>query len=167
MLGETAAPLRVLDRGGRDDHPHGPARAAREERLHGRRGGRQRRSGGRARANEEPDVAILDLRMPRARRHRGGAPHLRGATDPIVMLTAFSDRANIEKAIGAGVFSYLVKPFRETDIVPAVRAAVRATRSCWRAPHAAETPLRRSSSAFLRRAGAAGRCGSRGGTTER
>jgi CheY-like chemotaxis protein len=65
-----------------------------------------------------PDVAILDLRMPEldgieaARRIYAERPI------PIVMLTAFSDRANIEDAIGAGVFSYLVKPFRETDIVP-------------------------------------------------
>ena len=42
---------------------------------------------------------------------------------PIVMLTAFSDRANVEQAIAAGVFTYLVKPFKETDVVPAIRAA--------------------------------------------
>ena len=43
---------------------------------------------------------------------------------PIVMLTAFTDRANVEKAIAAGVFTYLTKPFRETDLVPAIRLAV-------------------------------------------
>src|ERR1700687_4436279 len=73
---------------------------------------------------ETPDVAILDLRMPvldgveAARRIYAERPM------PIVMLTAFSDRANVENAIEAGVFSYLVKPFRETDVIPAVRAAV-------------------------------------------
>jgi len=47
-----------------------------------------------------PDVAILDLRMPEldgieaARRIYAERPI------PIVMLTAFSDRANIEEAIG-------------------------------------------------------------------
>ncbi len=71
----------------------------------------------------QPDVAILDLRMPRldgieaARRIYAERPI------PIVMLTAFSDRAYVEKAIAAGVFTYLVKPFRETDVVPAIRAA--------------------------------------------
>jgi response regulator of citrate/malate metabolism len=30
----------------------------------------------------------------------------------------------VERAIGAGVFAYLVKPFRSTDVVPTVRAAV-------------------------------------------
>jgi AmiR/NasT family two-component response regulator len=71
----------------------------------------------------EPDVAVLDLRMPEldgieaARRIYAERPL------PIVMLTAFSDRANVDKAIEAGVFTYLVKPFRESDVVPAIRAA--------------------------------------------
>src|SRR3977135_4324843 len=73
---------------------------------------------------ELPDVAILDLRMPvldgveAARRMYAERPL------PIVMLTAFSDRSNVEHALAAGVFSYLVKPFRETDVIPAIRAAV-------------------------------------------
>ena len=71
-----------------------------------------------------PDVALLDMRMPRldgieaARRMYAERPI------PIVMLTAFSDRAIVEKAIAAGVFAYLVKPFKESDLVPALRAAV-------------------------------------------
>lgn len=70
-----------------------------------------------------PDVAILDLRMPEldgieaARRIYGERPL------PIVMLTAYADRHSIDRALEAGVFTYLVKPFRETDVVPAVRAA--------------------------------------------
>ena len=43
---------------------------------------------------------------------------------PIVMLTAYADPLLVERAIGAGVFAYLVKPFRSTDVVPTVRAAV-------------------------------------------
>jgi two-component system, response regulator PdtaR len=72
----------------------------------------------------EPDVAVLDLRMPKldgieaARRIYAERPL------PIVMLTAFADRAHVDEAIAAGVFTYLVKPFRETDVVPAIRAAV-------------------------------------------
>jgi response regulator NasT len=42
---------------------------------------------------------------------------------PIVMLTAFRERRLIERAIDAGVFGYLVKPFREHDVVPALRTA--------------------------------------------
>ena len=71
-----------------------------------------------------PDIALLDMRMPKldgieaARRMYAERPI------PIVMLTAFSDRAVVEKAIAAGVFAYLVKPFKESDLVPALRAAV-------------------------------------------
>jgi CheY-like chemotaxis protein len=72
----------------------------------------------------EPDVALLDLRMPvldgaeAARRIYAERPI------PIVMLTAFSDRGSVEKAISAGVFTYMTKPFRETDLMPAIRLAV-------------------------------------------
>ncbi len=71
----------------------------------------------------EPDLALLDLRMPvldgieAARRIYAERPI------PIVMLTAYSDRKFVEKAIAAGVFTYLVKPFREVDVVPAIHAA--------------------------------------------
>jgi response regulator NasT len=66
----------------------------------------------------QPEAAILDLRMPNldgieaARRIYAERPI------PIVMLTAFSDRSYVDKAIAAGVFAYLVKPFRESDVVP-------------------------------------------------
>jgi two-component system, response regulator PdtaR len=93
--------------------------------------------------SSDPQVAILDLRMPRldgveaARRMYAERPL------PIVMLTAYSDRVNVENAIGAGVFAYLVKPFKETDIVPAVRAAVaRHTELLAARRSAGETPVR-------------------------
>jgi two-component system, response regulator PdtaR len=71
----------------------------------------------------EPDLAIMDVRMPRldgieaARRIHAERPI------PIVMLTAFSDRRLVSRAIGAGAFAYLVKPFREQDLLPAIEAA--------------------------------------------
>ena len=42
---------------------------------------------------------------------------------PIVMLTAFSEAALVGRAVDAGVFGYLVKPFRESDLLPAIEAA--------------------------------------------
>jgi len=72
----------------------------------------------------EPDVAILDLRMPEldgievCRRIYAERPI------PVIMLTAFADRGLVERALSAGAFTYLVKPFRETDVIPALRAAV-------------------------------------------
>jgi two-component system, response regulator PdtaR len=91
----------------------------------------------------DPDVAVLDVRMPNldgieaARRMYAERPL------PIVMLTAYSDRANVDNAIGAGVFAYLVKPFRETDVVPALRAAVARHAELLAARRTAgETPVR-------------------------
>ena len=43
---------------------------------------------------------------------------------PIIMLTAYSDRKTVERAVDAGVFSYLSKPFGPQDIIPAIGAAV-------------------------------------------
>ncbi len=73
---------------------------------------------------EKPDVAILDLKMPgldgieAARRIYAERPL------PMVMLTAYADRQTVERAIGAGVFGYVTKPFRPEDIVPAILSAV-------------------------------------------
>jgi AmiR/NasT family two-component response regulator len=40
------------------------------------------------------------------------------------MLTAYSDRKTVERAVEAGVFSYVSKPFGPQDVIPAIRAAV-------------------------------------------
>jgi response regulator NasT len=72
----------------------------------------------------EPDVVLLDIRMPEvdgiecARRIYAERPV------PIVMVTAHGDRGNVERALAAGAFGYLTKPFREADVIPAVRAAI-------------------------------------------
>jgi response regulator NasT len=39
------------------------------------------------------------------------------------MLTAFDQRELVERAAEAGVYGYLVKPFREQDVVPAIETA--------------------------------------------
>lgn len=42
---------------------------------------------------------------------------------PVVILTAFSQRDLIDQATQAGAMSYIVKPFSETDLVPAIELA--------------------------------------------
>ena len=72
----------------------------------------------------QPDLAVFDLKMPNldgveaARRVYAERPL------PIIMLTAYSDRQTVERAIGAGVFSYLSKPFGPSDVIPAISAAL-------------------------------------------
>src|SRR5205823_12269165 len=42
---------------------------------------------------------------------------------PIVMLTAYGQEELVSRAVEAGVFGYLVKPFREQDLLPAIQTA--------------------------------------------
>jgi response regulator NasT len=42
---------------------------------------------------------------------------------PIVMLTAYGQEELVSRAVEAGVFGYLVKPFRESDLLPAIQTA--------------------------------------------
>ena len=71
----------------------------------------------------EPDLAILDVNMPRLDGIEAARRILAERPLPIVMLTAYSDDASVGRAIEAGVFAYVVKPFREQDLLPAIRAA--------------------------------------------
>jgi len=70
-----------------------------------------------------PDVAIMDVKMP----HLDGIEAARRILDekpiPIVMLTAYGQDELVSRAVEAGVFGYLVKPFREQDLLPAIRTA--------------------------------------------
>ena len=71
----------------------------------------------------EPDVALMDVRMPRLDGVEAARRILANRPLPIVMLTAFDQRELVAKAVGAGVFGYVVKPFREQDVIPAIRTA--------------------------------------------
>jgi response regulator NasT len=71
----------------------------------------------------EPDVAVLDVKMPRldgieaARRLTAERPI------PIVIVSAYSELALVHRATDAGVYGYLAKPFREDDVIPALATA--------------------------------------------
>jgi response regulator NasT len=71
-----------------------------------------------------PDVIVLDVKMPRLDGIEAARRILAERPVPIVLLTAFSDRALVGRAIDAGIFGYLAKPFRETELIPAIRMAV-------------------------------------------
>jgi AmiR/NasT family two-component response regulator len=71
----------------------------------------------------EPDLAVMDVKMPRLDGIDAARRMLEERPLPIVMLTAFGQQDLVERAVEAGVFGYLVKPFREQDVVPAIEAA--------------------------------------------
>jgi response regulator NasT len=43
---------------------------------------------------------------------------------PVVLLTAFGQKELVDRAKDAGVVGYLVKPFRENDLLPAIEVAL-------------------------------------------
>ena len=71
----------------------------------------------------EPDLAILDVKMPGLDGIEAARKILDERPIPIVMLTAYGQDELVSRAVEAGVFGYLVKPFRETDLLPAIATA--------------------------------------------
>jgi response regulator NasT len=73
--------------------------------------------------SERPDVAIMDVKMPKLDGIEAARRILDERPIPIVMLTAYGQDELVQRAAEAGVFGYLVKPFREQDLLPAIRTA--------------------------------------------
>jgi response regulator NasT len=73
--------------------------------------------------SEQPDLALLDVKMPRLDGIEAARRILDERPIPIVMLTAYGQHELVARAAEAGVFGYLVKPFREQDLLPAIHTA--------------------------------------------
>jgi len=73
--------------------------------------------------NVTPDLIIMDIKMP----EMDGLEVLKEMNKdidfpkvPVIMLTAYNQPELIEKAISLGVFGYIVKPIRESNLLPAI-----------------------------------------------
>jgi response regulator NasT len=71
-----------------------------------------------------PDFAILDVKMPLLDGIDAARAILTERPIPILLLTAYSDAKLVRRAADAGVFAYLVKPFRGSDLMPAIETAI-------------------------------------------
>jgi response regulator NasT len=71
----------------------------------------------------EPDLAIMDVKMPRLDGIEAARKIIAERPIPIVLLTAYGQDELVSRAVEAGVFGYLVKPFREADLLPAIQTA--------------------------------------------
>ena len=73
--------------------------------------------------SESPDLALLDVKMPKLDGIDAARRILEDRPIPIVMVTAYGEQELVARAVEAGVFGYLVKPFRESDLLPAIATA--------------------------------------------
>lgn len=71
-----------------------------------------------------PDVVIMDIKMPVMDGLDAAKIVAEEKIAPVVLLTAYSQKDLIERAKEAGVFGYLVKPFQESDLMPAIEIAI-------------------------------------------
>ena len=71
----------------------------------------------------EPDLAVMDVKMPRLDGIEAARRILEERPIPIVIVTAYDQDEIVSRAVEAGVFGYLVKPFREQDLLPAIQTA--------------------------------------------
>ena len=71
----------------------------------------------------QPDLAVMDVKMPRLDGIDAARRILDERPIPIVMVTAYGEDEVVSRAVEAGVFGYLVKPFRESDLLPAIATA--------------------------------------------
>jgi response regulator NasT len=71
-----------------------------------------------------PDVIIMDIRMPEMEGTEAAARINQSRPTPILMLTAYTDRETIRRAESAGALGYLVKPVNEAELSPAINIAL-------------------------------------------
>ena len=73
--------------------------------------------------SHKPDVCILDVKMPVMDGIEAVTLISEEGIAPTILLTAYSDRELVDRAKSAGVFAYLVKPFKPSDLPPAIEVA--------------------------------------------
>ena len=72
----------------------------------------------------KPDVVLMDIKMPNMDGIQAAKILTEEQIAPVVLLTAYGQKELVDKAKEAGVVGYLVKPFREADLLPAIEVAL-------------------------------------------
>lgn len=71
-----------------------------------------------------PDIVVMDIKMPGMDGIEAAESLTQERIAPVLLLTAYYDEAKVERAKQAGVIAYLVKPFSESDLEPAIEVAL-------------------------------------------
>ena len=72
-----------------------------------------------------PDIVIMDIKMPGMDGIDAGKILTEERIAPILLLTAYSQQDLVDRAKDAGVMAYIVKPFHEADLAPAIEVSLR------------------------------------------
>lgn len=72
----------------------------------------------------KPDVILMDIKMPDMDGIEAAKILTEEQIAPVVLLTAYSQKELVDRAKEAGVVGYLIKPFRESDLMPAIEVAM-------------------------------------------
>ena len=70
-----------------------------------------------------PDLVIMDVKMPGKDGIQAAAEIAGEQIAPVIILTAFSERDLIQRALHAGAMTYLAKPFSKATLLPAIELA--------------------------------------------
>ncbi len=76
-------------------------------------------------AREEPDLILLDIRMPDMDGYEACQRIREFSTVPIIMLTALAETPNKVKGLDLGADDYVTKPFSVDELLARVRATLR------------------------------------------
>jgi response regulator NasT len=73
---------------------------------------------------ENPDFALLDIRMPGMTGIELARLLMQETDVPFMFLTAYDDQSLIDEAVGAGAYGYVVKPVEVRRLVPLIQAGI-------------------------------------------
>jgi DNA-binding response OmpR family regulator len=74
---------------------------------------------------EQPDLAVLDINMPRMSGFELAQKLRQRSTIPLIMLTVRSEEEDVVRALGLGADDFLTKPFSPRILVARIRALLR------------------------------------------
>lgn len=72
----------------------------------------------------KPDLVILDIKMPGLDGIDAARLIAQERIAPVLLLTAYSQQDLARRAADAGVFAYVVKPFTDAVLLPAIELAI-------------------------------------------
>ena len=73
---------------------------------------------------EAPDLAILDIRMPKMDGIEASKQIKASCETPFIFLTAYSDKDFIDQAVENGALGYLIKPVSAERMIPVIETAL-------------------------------------------